>query len=136
MGLPSELSGCMMRFIQRYHGLDYGLYRRQYGRDKDFPFQINCLESFTTMKMKSQVVIAGLLFAGLLATGCSQQQSTGGQQVSEPAPAPAPVVPAPAPVVPAPAPVPVVPHVKAKGNYKGPVMMDPASAATMQQYQK
>ncbi|WP_154724441.1 hypothetical protein [Thiothrix nivea] len=90
------------------------------------------------MKMKSQMAIAGLLFAGLLATGCSQQQSTGGQQVAEPepAPAPAPVAPAPAPA-PAPvAPAPVVPHVKAKGNYKGPVSMDPASAAAMQQYQK
>ncbi|MBU0654503.1 MAG: hypothetical protein KJ914_05140 [Gammaproteobacteria bacterium] len=31
---------------------------------------------------------------------------------------------------------PVVPKVKAKGNYKGAVMMDEASKATMQQYQK
>lgn len=31
---------------------------------------------------------------------------------------------------------PMVPKVKAKGNYKGAVMMDDASKATMQQYQK
>lgn len=87
------------------------------------------------MKIKSQVAIAGLLFAGLLATGCSQQQSTGGQQVTE-APAAAPVA-APAPVAPVrQAPAPVVPKVKAKGNYKGPVAMDPASQGAMQQYQK
>lgn len=49
---------------------------------------------------------------------------------------------APAPVAaPAPAPtpraaVPVVPKVKAKGNYKGKVQMDPGSRATMQKYQK
>lgn len=92
------------------------------------------------MKMKSQLTVAGLLIAGLLATGCSQQQSAGGQQVSAtPAPAPAaepaPVAPAPAPVV-RPAPAPVVPKVKAKGNYKGKVQMDPASQGAMQQYQK
>lgn len=89
------------------------------------------------MKMKSQVAIAGLLFAGLLATGCSQQQSAGGQQVSEtPAAAPAaPAAPAPAPAV-RPAPAPVMPKVKAKGHYKGPVQMDPASKGAMQQYQK
>ena len=103
------------------------------------PFHINCLESFTIMKIKSQVAIAGLLFAGLLTTGCQQmgaQQSTG-QQVTE-APAVAPVPAAPAPVA-APvrkAPVPMVPKVKAKGNYKGPVTMDPASAGAMQNYQQ
>ncbi|QLQ33821.1 MAG: hypothetical protein HZT40_21865 [Candidatus Thiothrix singaporensis] len=49
---------------------------------------------------------------------------------------------APAPVAaPAPAPTPrahvlVAPKVKAKGNYKGKVQMDPASRATMQRYQK
>ena len=104
------------------------------------PFHINCLESFTIMKIKSQVAIAGLLFAGLLTTGCQQmgaQQSTG-QQVTE-----APAVVAPAPVAPAPvarpmrpAPRPMVPKVKAKGNYKGPVAMDPASQGAMQQYQQ
>lgn len=93
------------------------------------------------MKMKSQLTVAGLLIAGLLATGCSQQQSAGGQQVSAtPAPAPAPVAePAPAPA-PAPAvrqaPAPTVPKVKAKGNFKGKVQMDPASQGAMQQYQK
>ncbi len=92
------------------------------------------------MKMKSQFAIAGLLFAGLLATGCSQQQAAGSQQQqaapeapAAPAPAPvAPVAPAPRPVAPAP----VVPKVKAKGNYKGPVAMDPASKAALEQYQK
>jgi hypothetical protein len=108
---------------------------------QDFPFHINCLESFTIMKIKSQVAIASLLFAGLLTTGCQQmgaQQSTG-QQVTE-----APAVVAPAPVAPAPvarpqvrqAPMPVVPRVKAKGNYKGRVEMDPASQGAMQQYQQ
>ena len=55
---------------------------------------------------------------------------------------------APVPVVaPAPAPVPraapryvaprvVVPKVKAKGNYKGPVQMDPAARSSMKRYQK
>jgi hypothetical protein len=110
------------------------------GLGKVFPFQINCLESFTIMKIKSQVAIAGLLFAGLLTTGCQQmgaQQSTG-QQVTE-----APKVEAPAVVTPPPvaapvrqAPAPRVPHVKAKGNYKGPVAQDAASAAAMKQYQK
>jgi hypothetical protein len=31
---------------------------------------------------------------------------------------------------------PVVPKVKAKGNYKGPVALDPASSAAMQPYKK
>ena len=138
MGLPSGLSGCMMRIIQKIHGLDYNLCPCQFWLDKVFPFQINCLESFTIMKIKSQVAIAGILFAGLLTTGCQQmgaQQSTG-QQVTE-APA-APVAAAPAPVA-APvrqAPAPRVPQVKAKGNYKGPVAQDAASAAAMKQYQK
>lgn len=93
--------------------------------------------------MKSQLTIAGLLFAGLLATGCSQQQAAGGQQqTAAPETPAAPAAPA-APVAPAhpvapvrPAPAPVVPKVKAKGNYKGPVAMDPASKAALQQYQK
>lgn len=87
------------------------------------------------MKMKSQFAIAGLIFAGLLASGCSQQQSAGSQQTQAAEPAPV-VTPAPAP---APRPVqqaPVMPKVKAKGNYKGPVAMDPASKGVMQQYQK
>ncbi len=92
------------------------------------------------MKMKSQLTIAGLLFAGLLATGCSQQQAAGGQQQTAAPETPAapatPVAPA-HPVAPVrPAPGPVVPKVKAKGNYKGPVAMDPASKAALQQYQK
>lgn len=97
------------------------------------------------MNMKSQIAIAGLLFAGLLASGCSQQQAAGSQQTASAQQtqqaaetpvevAPAPVAPAPAPVAPAPAPV--VPKVKAKGNYKGAVMMDPASAAAMDAYKQ
>ena len=45
------------------------------------------------MNMKSQIAIAGLLFAGLLASGCSQQQAAGeqstgsAQQTAEAAPA-------------------------------------------------
>ena len=80
------------------------------------------------MNMKSQIAIAGLLFAGLLASGCSQQQAAGeqstgsAQQTAEAAPV--------APVAP------VVPKVKAKGNYKGPVAQDAAAAAAMQQYKK
>ncbi|MEB4592078.1 hypothetical protein VSS37_13880 [Candidatus Thiothrix sp. Deng01] len=31
---------------------------------------------------------------------------------------------------------PMIPHVKAKGNYKGPIMMDQSSKEVMQQYQK
>ena len=91
------------------------------------------------MKMKSQLTIAGLLFAGLMATGCSQQQAAGGQQQTAAPEAPAapaaPAAPHAAPVRPA-APAPVVPKVKAKGNYKGPVAMNPASKAALQQYQK
>ena len=105
------------------------------------------------MKMKSQLTIASLMLVGLLATGCSQQQASGSQQMSagqqqQAAPAPAPAAPAPAPapkpVAPAPRPrpagkppvAPKVPQVKAKGKYKGPVSMDPASKATMQRYQR
>lgn len=102
-----------------------------------FYLQINYLESFTTMKIKSQVAIAGLLFAGLLTTGCQQMGQQTSQQATE---APAAVAPAAvAPVAPAPvrpAPAPMVPKVKAKGNYKGPVAMDPASQGAMQQYQQ
>ncbi|WMP18507.1 hypothetical protein [Thiothrix lacustris] len=103
------------------------------------PFHINCLESFTIMKIKSQVAIAGLLFAGLLTTGCQQmgaQQSTGQQVTEAPAVAPAPVAPAPVAAPVRQAPMPMVPKVKAKGNYKGRVVMDPASAGAMQQYQQ
>jgi PBP1b-binding outer membrane lipoprotein LpoB len=89
------------------------------------------------MKMKSQFAIAGLMFAGLLASGCSQQQAAGSQQLTgqqtqaaEPAPAPAPAVVAPAPRPMQPAPV--MPKVKAKGKYKGPIAVNPA----MKQYQK
>lgn len=99
-----------------------------------FHLQINYLESFTIMKIKSQVAIAGLLFAGLLATGCQQQSA---QQTAEVPAAAAPAPAAPAPVAPVrQAPAPVVPKVKAKGNYKGPVAMDPASQGAMQQYQQ
>lgn len=55
---------------------------------------------------------------------------------AEAAPAPAP---APAPVAtptPRRAPPPVVPKVKAKGNYKGAVQMDQSDRSTMQRYQK
>ncbi|WGZ94719.1 MAG: hypothetical protein QJT81_01630 [Candidatus Thiothrix putei] len=53
----------------------------------------------------------------------------------------APAAPAAAPVAPAPTPravprAPVVPKVKAKGNYKGPVQMDPAARSSMKRYQK
>lgn len=94
------------------------------------------------MNMKSQIAIAGLLFAGLLASGCSQQQAAGegqstsvAQQTAEAA-APAAAAPA-APAAPvAAAPAPVVPKVKVKGNYKGPVAQDAAAAAAMEQYKK
>lgn len=101
------------------------------------------------MKMYSRS-LAGLIILGLGVTGCSQQQ---GSPVVEAAPEPAPtvnyysqeetvVVPAPAPVIqPMPAPVivrpappkprpvaprkrVVVPSVKAKGTYHGPVDID------------
>ena len=90
--------------------------------------------------MKSQLTIAGVLFAALLATGCSQQQSsqqsTPETAVAAVEVAPAPAVVAPAPVVrPAPA-APVMPRVKAKGHYKGAVAMDPNSRAALSQYQK
>lgn len=101
-----------------------------------FPFPNQLFKSFTIMKIKSQVAIAGLLFAGLLTTGCQQMGQQTSQQATE-APAaevPAAVAPAPAPVRQAPAPM--VPKVKAKGNYKGPVTMDPASQGAMQQYQQ
>ena len=92
--------------------------------------------------MKSQLTIAGVLFAALLATGCSQQQSS--QQSTPEAAATAPAVEvAPAPAVVAPAPVvrpapaaPVIPRVKAKGHYKGAVAMDANSRAALSQYQK
>ena len=97
--------------------------------------------------MKSQLTIAGVLFAALLATGCSQQQSsqqsTPETAVAAVEVAPAPAVVAPAPAVVAPAPVvrpapaaPVMPRVKAKGHYKGAVAMDANSRAALSQYQK
>jgi len=82
------------------------------------------------MKMKSQFAIAALLFAGLLGSGCQQQQASGEQTASAQQTAEVPAAPA------APAAAPVVPKVKAKGNYKGPVAQDAASAAAMQQYKK
>ncbi len=98
------------------------------------------------MKMKSQFAFAGLLFAALLASGCSQQQAAGSQQTSsaqqateapvETAPAPVQAAPAPAPAPVRVQPAPVVPKVKAKGNYKGAVQMDPASAAAMDAYRQ
>jgi PBP1b-binding outer membrane lipoprotein LpoB len=87
------------------------------------------------MKMKSQFAIASLLFAGILASGCSQQQAAGEQTTSAQQTAAAPAAPV-APVAPVAPIAPVVPKVKAKGNYKGPVAQDAASAAAMQQYKK
>lgn len=55
----------------------------------------------------------------------------GCEAAAEPAPVPAPAAPTPRR-----APTPVVPKVKAKGNYKGAVQMDPASRAAMQNYQQ
>lgn len=92
------------------------------------------------MKTKSQITVASVLLAGVMITGCQQQESLGGQQVTTPAPAPAPapvVKPAPAPVVrpaPMPAPQPLIPQVKAKGHYKGPVYMDRSSQNVLQNY--
>ncbi len=54
----------------------------------------------------------------------------------------APAAPVVAPVAPPAAPTPraaprvVVPKVKAKGNYRGPVQMDPASRSSLKRYQK
>ena len=124
------------------------------------------------MKMKSQLTLAALIMAGLLATGCSQQQAAGSQQ-QQAAPATetktetTTAAPAGSHTHPA---IPgctnsvthshasndpnhthhysckpgvghvggglAIPHVKAKGNYKGPVAMDSASQAAMQQYQQ
>lgn len=67
---------------------------------------------------------------------CVQAQfgfSPEGCEAAPPAPA-APAAPAAAPTPRAH--IPAVPKVKAKGNYKGAVQMDPASRASMQQYQK
>ncbi len=90
------------------------------------------------MKMKSQLTIAALLFAGLLASGCSQQQAAGeqtAQQAAAPA-AEAPKAPAAAPKAPAAPKGPVVPKVKAKGKFKGAVKQGAAEAAAMKQYKK
>ncbi|WP_093068607.1 hypothetical protein [Thiothrix caldifontis] len=115
-----------MAWIKTYVSINSGVAR--------FPFPNQLFREFYIMKIKSQVAIAGLLFAGLLTTGCQQM----GQQTSQQAAPEAPAVVAPAaPVAPVrQAPAPVVPKVKAKGNYKGPVVMDPASQGAMQQYQK
>lgn len=99
------------------------------------------------MELKSKLTLATLICAGLFATGCSQQQSAGsqqttGQRTAEPAPVRQAPVSRPAPAhrpasqyrPPAMPPI-KVPHVKAKGNYKGPVQMDQSSRDTMQQYQ-
>lgn len=62
-----------------------------------------------------------------------------GCEVAPPPPPPAAPAPAPAPVVtPAPAPrvAPVVPKVKAKGNFKGAVQMDQGSRGALQKYKK
>lgn len=95
------------------------------------------------MELKSKLMLVTLLCTGLLAAGCSQQQATGSQQTAQNAcppceqakpPVPPPVVQRPpAPRPPAP---PVVPKVKAKGNYKGSVQMDASSQGVMQQYQR
>ena len=104
------------------------------------------------MKMSSRSLVAILIFAGFAATGCSQQQTapidTGTAEIPVappyveekqqpvvrpiPMPAPAPVVrPHPpmhrpaAPVIRPLPPKPVVPPVKAKGNYRGRVQIDP-----------
>ncbi|OQX15954.1 MAG: hypothetical protein BWK73_05340 [Thiothrix lacustris] len=58
-----------------------------------------------------------------------------GCEVAPPAPPAAPVV-APAPTPRAAPRAPVVPKVKAKGNYKGPVQMDPAARSSMKRYKK
>ncbi len=60
----------------------------------------------------------------------------GCEAVAAPAPTPAPPPPAVAPAPRRAPPAPIVPKVKAKGNYKGAVRMDPASRAAMQNYQK
>jgi len=110
------------------------------------------------MELKSKLTIATLICAGMFATGCSQQQAVGSQQTAQhvaSAPQPQPQHPQHHPVYHGPAhhgaihhgparhgPIhhgpmmPKVPHVKAKGNYRGPVQMDDASRATMQQYQQ
>jgi hypothetical protein len=98
------------------------------------------------MELKSKLMLATLLCTGLLATGCSQQQSMmGSQQTAQNTCPPCEQAkpPAPAPVVrrpPAPRPPPVapviVPKVKAKGNYKGSVQMDESSQGVMQRYQR
>lgn len=49
---------------------------------------------------------------------------------AKPAPAPKPVI------KPAPKPKPIVPKPKVKGNYRGPVAIDPASRSALQQYQR
>lgn len=105
------------------------------------------------MELKSKLTIATIFCAGMFVTGCSQQQAMGSQQTAQTAqgtvtpppvqqhrpPAYHPPVhhggggrPHPHVVVP-----PIkMPHVKAKGNYRGPVHMNDASRATMQQYQQ
>lgn len=103
------------------------------------------------MEMKSKLTLAALICVGLLATGCSQQQAAGSQQVAQqqtcdcgkdkpvtppPVPVQPPVKRPPPPVKPVTPVAPVVPPVKAKGNFKGAVKMDESSKAVMQQYQR
>lgn len=117
------------------------------------------------MKIKSQLTLATLIVAGMFATGCQQMSQQTAQQAApaqEPAQTAAPAgdkwththppIPGCTDSVTHSHPFtnpnhthtygckggnrPMVPHVKAKGNYKGPVMMDQSSKAVMQQYQK
>ncbi|MEZ5451916.1 MAG: hypothetical protein R3E93_03710 [Thiothrix sp.] len=116
------------------------------------------------MKIKSQLTLATLIVAGMFATGCQQMSQQTAQQAApaqEPAQTAAPATGNAHTHPPIPGCTdsithshpsnnpnhthtygckggnrPMVPHVKAKGNYKGPVMMDQSSKAVMQQYQK
>ena len=60
----------------------------------------------------------------------------GCEAAPEPPKPPTPVVKKPVPPPAKPKPMPVVPKVKVKGNYKGPVAIDPSSRAALQAYQK
>ncbi|EIJ35927.1 hypothetical protein [Thiothrix nivea] len=117
------------------------------------------------MKIKSQLTLATLIVAGMFATGCQQMSQQTAQQAAPAAETAAPAAAAQdanyhchedAPPCatkchshPGATPGhkhvygcvagqkrPMVPQVKAKGNYKGPVMMDQSSKDVMQQYQK
>lgn len=66
--------------------------------------------------------------------GCEAAPAAPAAPAPTPAPVAAPVAaPAPAPRA---APAPVVPKVKAKGNYKGPVQMDSAARSSMRRYKR